>query len=439
MKRVRKSGLNRKTKSIIRQVEDIRHLLITDVIVSNLSLVAMNKYFPNASYEEAMVNIFKAISDEEDIANEMIMDIVKNNNKNVEPFLNYTMSELEKEYAKGLLPAVHYTKSIAPDMMILYYISNCLEKDDRFYHALKSLDKDWEDFEKEKEIYKKNIKVKELDGTVFQHTLNAFYNGIEQTLEPVNKEEVLADLCDRYKATLTEEKQMIINPQILNFYDNEAKKIVETQNKQDLVSKIIISIFNKAFNYLRYTLRNEELYLQLDVLNKENDSINRENQFLKGKLEEISKAAGEDNTIKLEKENYYLKNRIEKLEEKNKELMQTIAELKEIVDDLPITDLPITIDKIEPENTYSGESIVIVGGHWNSISKSEVRKDYLADFIDAEDVIKFTDRIRNYDVIIFDTSRNSHINFNRLKNNKNLKMISLSKKEKIDNLFKIMK
>lgn len=434
MKRVRKSGLNRKTKSIIRQVEDIRHLLITDVIVSNLSLVAMNKYFPNASYEEAMVNIFKAISDEEDIANEMIMDIVKNNNKNVEPFLNYTMSELEKEYAKGLLPAVHYTKSIAPDMMILYYISNCLEKDDRFYHALKSLDKDWEDFEKEKEIYKKNIKVKELDGTVFQHTLNAFYNGIEQTLEPVNKEEVLADLCDRYKATLTEEKQMIINPQILNFYDNEAKKIVETQNKQDLVSKIIISIFNKAFNYLRYTLRNEELYLQLDVLNKENDSINRENQFLKGKLEEISKSAGEDNTIKLEKENYYLKNRIEKLEEKNKELMQTIAELKEIVDDLPIT-----IDKIEPENTYSGESIVIVGGHWNSISKSEVRKDYLADFIDAEDVIKFTDRIRNYDVIIFDTSRNSHINFNRLKNNKNLKMISLSKKEKIDNLFKIMK
>lgn len=434
MKRVRKSGLNRKTKSIIRQVEDIRHLLITDVIVSNLSLVAMNKYFPNASYEEAMVNIFKAISDEEDIANEMIMDIVKNNNKNVEPFLNYTMSELEKEYAKGLLPAVHYTKSIAPDMMILYYISNCLEKDDRFYHALKSLDKDWEDFEKEKEIYKKNIKVKELDGTVFQHTLNAFYNGIEQTLEPVNKEEVLADLCDRYKATLTEEKQMIINPQILNFYDNEAKKIVETQNKQDLVSKIIISIFNKAFNYLRYTLRNEELYLQLDVLNKENDSINRENQFLKGKLEEISKAAGEDNTIKLEKENYYLKNRIEKLEEKNKELMQTIAELKEIVDDLPIT-----IDKIEPENTYSGESIVIVGGHWNSISKSEVRKDYLADFIDAEDVIKFTDRIRNYDVIIFDTSRNSHTNFNRLKNNKNLKMISLSKKEKIDNLFKIIK
>lgn len=434
MKRVRKSGLNRKTKSIIRQVEDIRHLLITDVIVSNLSLVAMNKYFPNASYEEAMVNIFKAISDEEDIANEMIMDIVKNNNKNVEPFLNYTMSELEKEYAKGLLPAVHYTKSIAPDMMILYYISNCLEKDDRFYHALKSLDKDWEDFEKEKEIYKKNIKVKELDGTVFQHTLNAFYNGIEQTLEPVNKEEVLADLCDRYKATLTEEKQMIINPQILNFYDNEAKKIVETQNKQDLVSKIIISIFNKAFNYLRYTLRNEELYLQLDVLNKENDSINRENQFLKGKLEEISKATGEDNTIKLEKENYYLKNRVEKLEEKNKELMQTIAELKEIVDDLPIT-----IDKIEPENTYSGESIVIVGGHWNSISKSEVRKDYLADFIEAEDVIKFTDRIRNYDVIIFDTSRNSHINFNRLKNNKNLKMISLSKKEKIDNLFKIMK
>lgn len=434
MKRVRKSGLNRKTKSIIRQVEDIRHLLITDVIVSNLSLVAMNKYFPDSSYEEAMVNVVKAIFDEKDFANEIVMDLVKNNNKNVEPFLNYKIEELEKEYAKGLIPGVHHTKSVAPDMMIFYYVTNDLDKDDRFYHALESLDKDWEDFKEYKEKYDDLIKVKELDGTIFQHTLNAFYNGIEQSLIPIDEEDVIQDLCDRYKAELTPDKRILISPKILKFYDNEAKKIVETHNNQEIASKIIISILNKAFNYLRHTMKNEELYLQLDLLNKENDSINSENQFLKEKLEEISKATGEDNTIKLEKENYYLKNRVEKLEEKNKELMQTIAELKEIVDDLPIT-----IDKIEPENTYSGESIVIVGGHWNSISKSEVRKDYLADFIEAEDVIKFTDRIRNYDVIIFDTSRNSHINFNRLKNNKNLKMISLSKKEKIDNLFKIMK
>lgn len=179
MKRVRKSGLNRKTKSIIRQVEDIRHLLITDVIVSNLSLVAMNKYFPDSSYEEAMVNVVKAIFDEKDFANEIVMDLVKNNNKNVEPFLNYKIEELEKEYAKGLIPGVHHTKSIAPDMMIFYYVTNDLDKDDRFYHALESLDKDWEDFKEYKEKYDDLIKVKELDGTIFQHTLNAFYNGIE--------------------------------------------------------------------------------------------------------------------------------------------------------------------------------------------------------------------------------------------------------------------
>ena len=434
MKRIRKSGLNRKTKSIIRQVEEIRHLLITDVVVSNLSLVAMNKYFPDSSYEEAMVNVVKAIFDEKDFANEIVMDLVKNNNKNVEPFLNYKIEELEKEYAKVFIPGVHHTKSIAPDMMIFYYVTNDLDKDDRFYHALESLNKDWESFKEYKEKYDDLIKVKELDGNIFQHTLNALYNGIEQSLIPIDEEDVIQDLCERYKAELTPDKRILISPKILKFYDNEARKIVETHNNQEVASKIIISILNKAFNYLRHTMKNEELYLQLDVLNKENDSINSENQFLKEKLEEISKATGEDNTIKLEKENYYLKNRIEKLEEKNKELMQTIAELKEIVDDLPIT-----IDKIEPENTYSGESIVIVGGHWNSISKSEVRKDYLADFIEAEDVIKFTDRIRNYDVIIFDTSRNSHINFNRLKNNKNLKMISLSKKDKIDNLFKIIK
>ena len=191
-----------------------------------------------------------------------------------------------------------------------------------------------------------------------------------------------------------------------------------------------MSIANKTFNYLKYAMGTEELYLQIDLLQKQNELVDNENQFLKAKLDEKSKRDGNEDIVKLEKENYYLKSKIEKLQLENEELKQTIKELKEIVEDLPIT-----IEKIEPENTYSGESIVIVGGHWNNISKSEVRQDYLADFIEAEDVIKFTDRIRNYDIIIFDTSRNSHINFNRFKNNSKLKLISKSKKNDIDNLF----
>lgn len=416
MKKIRKIGLNRKVKNILKQLKEIRPLLITDILASNFNIVNINKYFPNSTYENGMIDIAKAILLEENIANEIIMELIKINNKNVKPFIDYSLEKLTKEYQKGLIPSMSYAKSIAADMMIMYYISNDMEKDERFEHALKYLDKDYEDFKQYKEQYEEVIKVKDLDGTLFQHAINAFYNGQEITLNPVNEEEVLNDLCNRYKATLTEDRHMIINPQIIKFFDNEATKIVETQNNQKAISNVIISIANKTFNYLKFAIGTEELYLQIDLLQKQNELVNNENQFLKAKLDEKSKRDGNEDIVKLEKENYYLKSKIEKLQLENEELKQTIKELKEIVEDLPIT-----IEKIEPENTYSGESIVIVGGHWNNISKSEARKDYLVDFIEAEDVIKFTDRIRNYDVIIFDTSRNSHINFNRLKNNKNLK------------------
>ena len=147
-------------------------------------------------------------------------------------------------------------------------------------------------------------------------------------------------------------------------------------------------------------------------------------------IRDRSKVNKKDDIIKLEKENYYLKSQVEKLELENAELLQTIKELKEIVEDLPIT-----IDKIEPTNVYEGQSIVVVGGHWSEKEKDNVRVSYIADFIEAEDIIKYTNRIKNYDLIVFDTSRNSHINFNRLKNNSKLRLISMSKKDRIDELF----
>ena len=430
MKRIRKSGLTKNVKSIIKQLNEIKKLLVMDTIVSNFDIVTVNKYFANVSYEEGIINIAKAIIKEEDIANQIIMEAVKNNNKNIKSFLDFSVKELEREYAKGLIPGVHGVKSIAPDMMILYYISNNLEKDDKYYSALNFLNKDYEDFEKYQEQYEDVIKVKGLERTLFEHEINAFYNGTEISLRDVTEDEILEDLCERYKAKLTEDKQMIINPQIIKFYDNEAVKIVHTKDLQKAVSSVILSIARKTFNYLKYSKGVEELYLQIDKLKKEKVSLENETQFLKEKLDDVSKVNKKDDIIKLEKENYYLKSQVEKLELENAELLQTIKELKEIVEDLPIT-----IDKIEPTNVYEDQSIVVVGGHWTEKEKDNVRASYIADFIESEDIIKYTERIKNYDLIVFDTSRNSHINFNRLKNNSKLRLISVSKKDRIDELF----
>ena len=167
MKRIRKSGLTKNVKSIIKQLNEIKKLLVMDTIVSNFDIVTVNKYFANVSYEEGIINIAKAIIKEEDIANQIIMEAVKNNNKNIKSFLDFSVKELEREYAKGLIPGVHGVKSIAPDMMILYYISNNLEKDDKYYSALNFLNKDYEDFKKYQEQYEDVIKVKGLEGTLF--------------------------------------------------------------------------------------------------------------------------------------------------------------------------------------------------------------------------------------------------------------------------------
>lgn len=429
MKKIRKTGLNRKVKTILKQLEEIKPLLIIDIIASNFDIVTINKYFKDVTYEVGMINISKAIIVENDIANQIVMEVIKINNKNVKHFIDYSLEELEKEYKKDLIPSLSYMNNISPDMMIMYYISNNLDKDERFEHAIEFLDKSYENFKEYKEKYEEVIKIKGLDGTMFQHAINAFYNGQEITLNPVNEEEVLEDLCNRYKAELTEDKKMVINPQIIKFFDNESSKIVEAQTNQKAITQIILTIMKKVFNYLHYAMDVEELYLKLDLLNKQNDSVNNENKFLKEKLDNISKQNGKEDIIKIEKENYYLKTQIEKLQLEKEELSQTIKELKEIVEDLPIT------IKTEPTNIYEGETIVIVGGHWSEKEKDNVRTSYIADFIEAEDVIKFTDRIKNYDIIIFDTSRNSHINFNRFKNNSKLKLISKSKKENIDNLF----
>lgn len=431
MKKIKKTGINRNVKKILSELSNISKFLISDVIASNFNLTITKQYLPEIdNYEEAVFAMVSLVLEENDTANFIVMELKKYNDMNVKDFLNLSIEELKEEFDKGIVPAYHNVEGISSDMLIFYYITHNLPKDEKFKFAVKynlTEEKEYSEYVKQKE---KAIHIKGLEDTLFEESLNQFYYGREKNPTDISDEVVIQDLCTRYKAEYIDGK-LLISPQILKFYDNEASQIINTKNVLNNVNLILMTLMRKTHKYLENTKDNVELYRTIENLNKDNDFLKNENKFLK---EEISKSseigADKKEIVKLEQENYYLKAQLEKLEAKNKELEDTIFELKEIQEDLTLN-----TPKVVPTNIYSGEKLIIVGGHWHKRDKDNLRKIYFADFIEAEDIMKYTERIKNYDFVIFDTSRNSHTNYNRVKNLKNLRLISKSKKESIDDLF----
>lgn len=431
MKKIKKTGINRNVKKILSELSNISKFLISDVIASNFNLTITKQYLPEIdNYEEAVFAMVSLVLEENDTANFIVMELKKYNDMNVKDFLNLSIEELKEEFDKGIVPAYHNLEGISSDMLIFYYITHNLPKDEKFKFAVEynlTEEKEYSEYVKQKE---KAIHIKGLEDTLFEESLNEFYYGREKNPTDISDEVVIQDLCTRYKAEYIDGK-LLINPQILKFYDNEASQIINTKNVLNNVNLILMTLMRKTHKYLENTKDNVELYRTIENLNKDNYFLKNENKFLKEEIVKSSEVGTDKKELlKIEQENYYLKAQLEKLEAKNKELEDTIFELKEIQ-----KDLTLTVPKVVPTNIYSGEKLIIVGGHWHKRDKDNLRKVYFADFIEAEDIMKYTERIKNYDFVIFDTSRNSHTNYNRVKNLKNLRLISKSKKENIDDLF----
>lgn len=431
MKKIKKTGINRNVKKILSELSNISKFLISDVIASNFNLTITKQYLPEIdNYEEAVFAMVSLVLEENDTANFIVMELKKYNDMNVKDFLNLSIEELKEEFDKGIVPAYHNLEGISSDMLIFYYITHNLPKDEKFKFAVEynlTEEKEYSEYVKQKE---KAIHIKGLEDTLFEESLNEFYYGREKNPTDISDEVVIQDLCTRYKAEYIDGK-LLINPQILKFYDNEASQIINTKNVLNNVNLILMTLMRKTHKYLENTKDNVELYRTIENLNKDNYFLKNENKFLKEEIVKSSEVGTDKKELlKIEQENYYLKAQLEKLEAKNKELEDTIFELKEIQEDLTLN-----TPKVVPTNIYSGEKLIIVGGHWHKRDKDNLRKTYFADFIEAEDIMKYTERIKNYDFVIFDTSRNSHTNYNRVKNLKNLRLISKSKKESIDDLF----
>lgn len=158
-----------------------------------------------------------------------------------------------------------------------------------------------------------------------------------------------------------------------------------------------------------------------------------------GRDKSISKTSPENKEKQLTqtlKENYYLKTRIEKLEQVIEELQKAQEINKEIQEDLNIPEFKPPVEKITlPEY----QTIAVVGGKWNSREKEKLQQMLSTcdiRFIEAEKTISKIDTIANADIVIFDTSRNAHKYFYIVKENANkLFLISSSQAEEVAKLL----
>ena len=209
--------------------------------------------------------------------------------------------------------------------------------------------------------------------------------------------------------------------------------MVEVQEKKLLIAKLFdiiqtnITHINNFFQKIQYFLKKEQ------ELKEENRKLKLKNKNLQVELKKIkqinnsktNKNDSEKQIKDLSNINYHLEVRIEKLEEiianyeEEKELNKTIIESVQIPQSEKSTKIDIDF-----------QDIMILGGFWNSKSKEEVQAAFInsnISFIEAEKIIRNSDKISNADLIIFDTSKNSHAIYNKVKSvNKNLIHISKS-------------
>lgn len=418
MKKIKQTGINKKTQRILNELNEISEMIILDVIMCNMDSNNMKKYINKdlSFYEEIFHQIVELIFKNSPITNTIIYDLIQINNIRVSDFEGITLEELKKEFDKGIIPAIFGEAGIMPSMVIFYYISQDIEKDEFFNFSVEEQKKKLKEGEKRAEFLKNSKEIIRLEGklknSMEEFAINSFYRG---EITEKNLKQYYEKICEKYHAEMIDNNKMLINPNIMLFFDDELENIIKIKYSFEKMLGYINTVLNTNMNILQHNRekfqKNKEIYSELDKIKMENESLKREINFLnKTKIDDF-KDKNNKELIEFKKENYYLKTKIERLEKDLNEKNEEIENIKEIKDDIKI-EKQIINKKIE---IYDDESIVIIGGKWDSKKKAEVHKKYNVDFISPEDVFKNSLRIKGYDIVIFDISRNSHKNYYKVK------------------------
>lgn len=442
--------IKRDYKKLVNELIKIRPQIIIDMIVNLYTLATLRKDFglffdsdiTTENFIHAVAQLAGIIVTEHPRGLEPIMEKIIIRNKKYIEFTGYHKFSLEKlieEFQKDKTPSLH-GEGVTPEMMILYFYA------EGFYNHpfIPELINQYEI------SFQKSEKARQKISELFEFPSEPDITEIEKYLYEVEELQNIEDvdwhgIAKRFKCEYDEQTKTFskVKRGLIVFYDTNIKVLKEMKASYETLFETFYTMAKRLYLSME---KQKQAWMHMSKLAQENRTLRSQVKALRKQLSELEskfKAVGkataqtkDKQLTELLKENYYLKTRVEKLEQAVERLEQAQEINKEIVENLPEPE-PVSIDKALTPPEY--QTVVVVGGNWNSREKEALQQTLPTcevKFIEAERTIARLDTISNADIVIFDTSRNAHKYYWIVKENaRSLYLINKSSKDKVIELF----
>ena len=406
---------------LVKKLLEINEHIIIDLIVDNFNEHLLNSAFKvdatlSLNYSDRIIYITKNIL----AGNEKYLNTVINYNNTYITENGY--DKLTEEEYKEKCPNNEVRSltdsGINAEQMILYIMTtgNLKDKLEFFKEFYKEDLKKVEKYTKDT-LSQKPEMLELLQGTQFEMEFQEFINNNYKGIEKIDFE----GLADRYRIKYNSFNDTYTVPSgFVVFFEN---KTMEIFNK--------LESFNLNFGLLHGNLKRIDGYLkdiekiqeeskrtaeESKTIKAKNESLNKINEFQKAKI--LAYESGEkDKLIKeSQKEINYLYVQIESLKEQIKNIEQD--ENNTIEENITIEEIEKQIEKEKTD--LQNKNIIVLGGKWNSKNRGEVEsyidsQNATVEFIEANKIFRNSEKIANKDIVVFDTSYNSHSAFYKVK------------------------
>lgn len=433
---------NEKISLLIEKLKSINENIFFDLLVDNFNNELLEKKFgkpfnENLIFFEREIDIIGKIDESN---KDFLRKIIETNNSYVEKkYLNFAKEDYLREFQRDKILRAN-GRGLNPEQMIMYVLStNKLVEfldffKEEYFKYIEKLEENKQEV-LEKETFLKEA-VEELENEdfekEFQESISAKYKNV--------KKRNLEKLSQKYGLEFDEENRKFnVSAEFISFFDEKMKEYF-------LMRKNFKRGF-EFFNINSYKVSEKERDLEEIITDIE--GIEQENKFLNSicdKLEEENKKLKEDlrknRNKEAEKTIEKQKKEIEKLNIRIKSLEKEIENMEqdeniEVVEN-------VNIKELSEEKTIdlTNQNVKVVGGRWSQkvIEKAEKyakEKGFKIEFIHATAVFRNSDKLKNSDIVIFDTSYNSHSAYYKLKScGLKIYRISTSNLDRIKNLSK---
>ena len=406
---------------LVKKLQEIDEHIIIDLVIDNFNEHLLNNAFKvdatlSLNYSDRIIYITK--------------NILAGNEKYLNTLINYNNSYIvengfdkltEKEYKKKCLnnEVRSLTDSgINAEQMILYIMTtgNLKDKLD-FFKKLYNQDlESYKVFEKDT-LEKKPEMLELLKGTQFEMEFQEFINNNYKGIEKID----LEGLADRYRIKYNKFNNTYTVPSgFIVFFENKSLEIFNKLESFNLNFGLLHGNLKRIDGYLKDIEKIQEeskrILEESKTIKAENENLKKINEFQKVKI--LAYESGEkDKLIKeSQKEINYLYGQIESLQEQIKNIEQD--ENNTIEENIIIEEIEKQIEKEKTD--LQNKNIIVLGGKWNSKNRGEVEsyidsENATVEFIEANRIFRNSEKIANKDIVIFDTSFNSHAAFYKVK------------------------